>query len=93
MIQCPVAVHQMPTSARMPVLWHGPRPPALTSAAAELRRQLLGMSLGAEDFNTICLPWTWTSGPSARWPTRPVGEMLVRQLEDEAGWRRWPVPA
>ena len=58
--------------------------PELTGAAAELHNQFLGMSLGAEDFNTICfaLDVDWRQFAEM---TDEAGkaEMLVRKLEDE----------
>jgi len=58
--------------------------PELSAAAAHLRDQLLGMSLGAEDFNTICFalqvdwrPYTAMSDEAGK------AEMLARQLETE----------
>lgn len=58
--------------------------PELAGEAASLHDQLLGMSLGTEDFNTICFalgvdwrPFTDLSDEAGK------SEMLVRQLEDQ----------
>jgi hypothetical protein len=58
--------------------------PELAGAAAELRDQLLGMSLGVEDFNTICfaLDTDWHSLADMSDEAGKI-EMLVRQLEDQ----------
>lgn len=58
--------------------------PELEGEAAELRDLLLGMSLGVEDFNTVCfaldIDWHFLAEM-----TDEAGkvEMLVRQLEDQ----------
>jgi hypothetical protein len=58
--------------------------PELSAAAAHLRDQLLGMSLGAEDFCTICfaLEVEWRSF-AAMQDEAGKAEMLARQLETE----------
>jgi hypothetical protein len=58
--------------------------PELSDAAAELQDQLLGMSLGVEDFNTICfaLDVDWHSLADMSDEAGKI-EMLVRQLEDQ----------
>ena len=58
--------------------------PELTDEAAKLRDQILGMSLGTEDFNTICFALDTESRTFADM-TDEAGkvEMLVRKLEDE----------
>jgi len=58
--------------------------PELSPAAAHLRDQLLGMSLGPEDFNTICfaLEVEWRSY-AAMQDEAGKAEMLARQLETE----------
>jgi hypothetical protein len=56
----------------------------LAGAAAALRDQLLGMSLGAEDFNTICFAMDVDWHPFAEMGDEAGKvEMLVRQLEDQ----------
>jgi hypothetical protein len=58
--------------------------PALSGEAAELRDLLLGMSLGVEDFSTICfaLDVDWHDLYEMRDEAGKV-EALVRQLEDQ----------
>ncbi len=58
--------------------------PELSGAAADLRDQLLGMSLGAEDFNTICfaLGVDWHPFVAMGDEAGKV-EMMVRQVEDQ----------
>jgi hypothetical protein len=58
--------------------------PELSGEAAELRDLLLGMSLGVEDFNTICfaLDTGWHSFAEMTDEAGKV-EMLVRQLESQ----------
>jgi hypothetical protein len=58
--------------------------PELSAAGAHVRDQLLGMSLGAEDFNTICfaLLVDWRSY-AAMSDEAGKAEMLARQLETE----------
>ena len=57
--------------------------PELSGAAVELRDQLLGISLGVEDFNTICfaLDVGWHALADMSDEAGKI-EMLVRQLED-----------
>ena len=58
--------------------------PELGSAAAELRDLLLGMSLGAEDFYTVCFALDVDYRPFAAMSDEAGKvEMLVRQLEDQ----------
>lgn len=58
--------------------------PELTGKAAGLRDQLLGMSLNAEDFNTICFALDVDWHPFAAMSDEAGKvEMLVRRLEDE----------
>ena len=53
-------------------------------AAKELHEQLLGMSLGVEDFNTICFALDVDWRPFAEMSDEAgKTEMLVRQLEDQ----------
>jgi hypothetical protein len=56
--------------------------PEISNEAEELRDQLLGMSLGAEDFNTICfaLDVDWHSYADMDDEAGKV-EMMVRQLD------------
>ena len=58
--------------------------PGLTGAAARLRDQLLGMSLGAEDLNTICfaLDVDWHPFTDLADEAGKI-EILVRQLADQ----------
>jgi hypothetical protein len=58
--------------------------PELEAEAEELRDLLLGMSLGVEDFNTICFALDIDWHPLTEM-TDEAGkvEMLVRQLEDQ----------
>jgi hypothetical protein len=58
--------------------------PELSAEAEALRDQLLGMSLGAEDFNTICfaLDADWHDFGDMADEAGKV-EMLVRQLENQ----------
>lgn len=58
--------------------------PELSANATALRDQLLGMSLGVEDFNTICfaLNVEWRPFREMKDEAGKV-EMLVRQLESE----------
>jgi hypothetical protein len=58
--------------------------PELSSEAEQLRDQLLGMSLGAEDFNTICfaLDVDWHSFADMDDEAGKV-EMMVRQLDGQ----------
>jgi hypothetical protein len=85
MIQCPVCGAQNPDYARECAYCStGLERPELTGGAAELRDQLLGMSLGAEDLNTICfaLNVDWHRFYELDDEAGKV-EILVRQLEDE----------
>jgi hypothetical protein len=84
MIQCPACGGQNPDYARECAYCNTDLVrPELTGAAAELRDQLLGMSLGAEDLNTICfaLDVDWHEFYDSRDEAGKV-EILVRQLED-----------
>lgn len=85
MIQCPACGAQNPDYARECAFCSTDLArPELTGAGAELRDQLLGMSLGAEDLNTICfaLNVDWHQFYDLRDEAGKV-EILVRQLEDE----------
>ena len=85
MIQCPSCGAQNPDYAReCEYCQTDLTRPELTGEAAALRDQLLGMSLGVEDFHTICFalevdwhPFTEMSDEAGR------VEMLVRRLEDQ----------
>lgn len=58
--------------------------PDLSGEATELRDQLLGMSLGVEDFYTICFALGMDWRPFvAMTDEAGKAEMLVRQLEDQ----------
>jgi hypothetical protein len=58
--------------------------PDLTGAAARLHDQLLGMSLGVEDFNTICFALDVDWRPFAAMSDEAgKAEMLVRRLQDQ----------
>jgi hypothetical protein len=58
--------------------------PELAGAAADLQDQLLLMSLGSEDFNTICFALDVDWHPFAEMSDEAGKvEMLVRQLEDQ----------
>ncbi|MFN2289615.1 MAG: hypothetical protein ACK2UC_00365 [Anaerolineae bacterium] len=84
MIQCPACGAQNPDYARECAYCSTDLArPELAGAAAELRDQLLGMSLGAEDLNTICfaLDVDWHQFQDVRDEAGKV-ERLVRQLED-----------
>lgn len=85
MIQCPACGAQNPDYAReCDFCGTDLERPELGGAAAELRDQLLGMSLGVEDFNTICfaLKVDWHRFYELSDEAGKV-EILVRQLEDE----------
>jgi hypothetical protein len=85
MIRCPACGAQNPDYARACAYCNTDlERPELTGAAAELRDQLLGMSLGVEDFNTICfaLNIDWHQFYDLRDEGGKV-EILVRQLEDD----------
>ena len=85
MIQCPSCGAQNPDYARECSYCSADlERPELTGEAASLRDQLLGMSLGAEDFNTICFaldvdwrPFREMSDEAGK------AEMLVRQVDDQ----------
>jgi hypothetical protein len=85
MIQCPACGAQNADYVRA-CIYCGTdlERPELAGAAAELRDQLLGMSLGAEDLNTICfaLDADWHSLADMSDEAGKI-EMLVRQLEDQ----------
>jgi hypothetical protein len=85
MIQCPACGAQNADYARECVYCGTDlERPELAGAAAELRDQFLGMSLGTEDFNTICfaLNIDWHLLYEMSDEAGKI-EMLVRQLEDE----------
>jgi len=85
MIQCPACGAQNSDYAReCEFCGTDLERPELEGAAAELRDQLLGMSLGVEDFNTICfaLNVDWHNFYELSDEAGKV-EILVRQLEDE----------
>lgn len=85
MIQCPSCGAQNPDYAReCGFCATDLARPELSGRAAELRDQLLGMSLGSEDFNTICfaLDVDWHFFAEMTDEAGKV-EMMVRQLEDE----------
>ena len=85
MIQCPNCGAQNPNYAReCEFCGTDLSRPELTGAAADLRDQLLGMSLGVEDFNTICFALDVDWRPfAAMGDEAGKVEMLVRQLEDQ----------
>jgi hypothetical protein len=85
MIQCPSCGAQNTDYARE-CAWCGTdlSRPELSGQAVELRDLLLGMSLGVQDFNTICFaldvdwhPFTELSDEAGKI------EILVRQVEDQ----------
>jgi len=85
MIQCPSCGAQNPAYAReCQFCATALVRPELTEEAQRLRDQFLGMSLGAEDFNTICfaLDVDWHSFDELADEAGKV-EMMVRQLEDQ----------
>lgn len=85
MIQCPSCGAQNPEYARACAYCSTDLSrPELSGEAAELRDLLLGMSLGAEDFNTVCFAMDVDWRPFMDM-TDEAGkiEMLVRQLEDQ----------
>jgi hypothetical protein len=85
MIQCPSCGAQNPEYAReCSYCASDLSRPDLTAEAADLHEQLLGMSLGAEDFNTICFALDVDRRPFEDM-TDEAGkaEMLVRQLDDQ----------
>ncbi len=85
MIQCPSCGAQNPAYARECAYCSTALVrPELTGAAAALRDQLLGMSLGAEDFNTICFALDVDWHPFAEMEDEAGKvEMMVRQLEEQ----------
>jgi hypothetical protein len=85
MIQCTTCGAQNPDYARAcSYCGSDLSRPTLTGSAAELHNQLLGMSLGAEDFNTICFAMDVDWRPFREMKDEAgKAEMLVRQLEDE----------
>lgn len=85
MIQCPNCGAQNPDYARECAYCATALVrPELSPGAAHLRDQLLGMSLGAEDFNTICfaLEVDWRSYAEME-EEAGKAEMLARQMESE----------
>ncbi len=85
MIQCPNCGAQNPDYAReCEFCGTELARPELEGAAAELRDLLLGLSLGVEDFNTICfaLGVDWRAFADAEDEGGKV-EILVRRLEDQ----------
>jgi hypothetical protein len=85
MIQCPACGAQNPDYARECAYCSTDLArPGLAGAAADLRDQLLGMSLGVEDLNTICfaLNVDWHQFDDLHDEAGKV-EILVRQVEDE----------
>lgn len=85
MIQCPSCGAQNPDYARECEFCNTDLSrPELSGEAAELRDLLLGMSLSAEDFNTICfaLDSDWHNFTDMDDEAGKV-EMLVRQLEGQ----------
>lgn len=85
MIQCPACGAQNPDYARACAYCATDLArPELTGAAAQLRDQFLGMSLGVEDFSTICfaLGVDWHRFYDMADEAGKI-EILVRQLEDE----------
>jgi hypothetical protein len=85
MIQCPNCGAQNPEYAReCQYCATDLSRPELAGGAAALRDQLLLMSLGAEDFNTICFALDVDWRPFAAMADEAgKAEMLVRQLEDQ----------
>jgi len=84
-IQCPSCGAQNPDYVRECEFCGADlKRPELSGAAAELRDLLLGMSLGVEDFNTICfaLDVDWHDFAEMEDEGGKV-EMLVRRLEDQ----------
>jgi hypothetical protein len=85
MIQCPACGAQNADYARACAFCGTDLArPELAGAAAELRDQLLGMSLGTEDLNTICfaLDVDWHRFHELPDEAGKV-EIMVRQLEDQ----------
>lgn len=85
MIQCPNCGAQNPDYARECAFCGTTlERPELSAEAAALRDQLLGMSLGVEDFNTICFALDTDWHALAELPDEAGKiEMLVRRLESE----------
>jgi hypothetical protein len=85
MIQCPSCGAQNPDYAReCSFCATDLARPELEGAAAELRDLLLGMSLGVEDFSTVCFALDVDWRPFAEMSDEAgKAEMLVRQLEDQ----------
>jgi hypothetical protein len=85
MIQCPSCGAQNPDYARECAFCASSLArPELSGAAADLRDLLLGMSLGVEDFNTICFALDVDWRPFAEMSDEAGKvEMLVRQLEGQ----------
>jgi hypothetical protein len=85
MIQCPSCGAQNADYARECVFCSTDLArPELSGEAAELRDQLLGMSLGVEDFNTICFALDVDWRPFAEMADEAGKvEMLVRQLDGQ----------
>lgn len=85
MIQCPNCGAQNPAYAReCQFCATALVRPELSDEAQQLQAQFLGMSLGAEDFNTICfaLDVDWHSLDDLPDEAGKV-EMMVRQLENQ----------
>jgi hypothetical protein len=85
MIQCPSCGAQNPDYARECAFCGSTvARPELSAGAAHLRDQLLGMSLGVEDFNTICfaLEVDWQPYAEMRDEAGKV-EMLARRVESD----------
>lgn len=85
MIQCPSCGAQNPDYARACAFCASDLDrPELAGEAAELRDQILGMSLSAEDFDTICfaLDIDWHSFEAMTGEAGTV-EMFVRQVQDQ----------
>lgn len=85
MIQCPTCGGQNADYARECAFCGTDlERPELAGAAAELRDQFLGMSLGAEDLYTICFALDVDWHPFTDLPDEAGKiEILVRQLEDQ----------
>jgi hypothetical protein len=85
MIQCPNCGAQNPDYARECAFCATSLSrPELSTQAAMLRDQVLGMSLGPEDFNTICFALDMDWHPFAEMGDEAGKvEMLVRQLDSQ----------
>ncbi len=85
MIQCPACGAQNPDYAReCTYCATALERPELGGAVAALRDQLLGMSLGVEDFSTVCFALDTDWRPFAVMDDEAGrAEMLVRQLDSE----------